>query len=128
MFGGFRIRPDKSATTAVEPQLFGFEAVMRNSLRRVSSGWDVPVTGGLVRSPNGSAMVALWMRHDRRLAISVVQEAGNVVSVRLPAAGVVSPPAVLEGWTMQRWPGEPNEDQLTMAMRMAMESADSRNG
>jgi hypothetical protein len=127
IFGGFRMKPGGApAPAATEPPvLTPFEIALRDSLRRVASGWDTPVGGALVRSPRGPALIASWKRDATERAVSVVQEASGAVAVMVPPPGVVQPPGALTGRVWQRWAEPPGEDQLVLAIRIAMEAADS---
>jgi hypothetical protein len=127
IFGGFRAAKSSGPVAPAEPPvLTSFEIALRDALRRVASGWDTPVSGALVRSPRGPALVASWQRDATARAISVVQEASGAVAVMLPMAGVTQPPAVLTGRVWQRWADPPSEDQLVLAIRIAMEAADAQ--
>jgi hypothetical protein len=109
---------------AVKPSsLSPTERVMHESVQRVASGWHTPVRTGVQRFPQGTAVTLEW--NDRNVPRVVAVRAfasgrADVVGLRVASRGGenVTPRA------LHAWPQVPGVDEMTLALRLAMETMD----
>lgn len=125
VFGGFRARNDVSPPATTQP-IGPAEAALRNALQRVASGWDVPVRGTMMRSARGPALLAAWRRSDGDRAVAAVHEPSGAVAVQIATDGLDRTPFGFSAQVQRRWAELPSEDELVLAIRLAMEAADAR--
>ncbi|MBA2468689.1 MAG: hypothetical protein H0V37_04730, partial [Chloroflexia bacterium] len=114
------IRPGKIDAATLSP----VERTLQEAASRVASGWSEPLTSHLQRFGGGTAMVFEWSDGGGdRLAVAARSfENGRTDIVRLSsaAAGSTPPPPKL----LHQWSALPSTDQLTLGLRVAMESAE----
>jgi len=116
------IRP--ATLPAGDPLLAG-QPSPRAAAERVASGWPVPVEVALRRTDEGEIAVLTW--HGDGLERTVVAFARTRGGVEI--AGRVDPPRVARGvppsqtavLAIERLPGFPSPDDLTLSLRVAME-------
>jgi hypothetical protein len=113
-FGG--VRPGEINVRALSPQ----ERVLREASERVASGWSTRVETGLQRFDTGTAMTLAWQRGAHGYAIATRTFAtGRTDIVALNARGAEGRPRLITGWAAL-----PSTDELTMALRIAMETVE----
>ncbi len=114
------IRPGKIDAATLSP----VERTLQEAASRVASGWSEPLTSHLQRFGGGMAMVFEWSDGGGdRLAVAARSfENGRTDIVRLSSAAASStpPPPKL----LHQWSALPSTDQLTLGLRVAMESAE----
>jgi hypothetical protein len=96
------------------------ERVLRDASERVQLGWPAKVETGVQRFDTGTAMTLAWRREGRGYAIAARAFASgqaDIVTLDTRAAG--SRPRRITGW-----PQTPSADELTVALRIAMESVE----
>ncbi len=118
LFGG--MQPAKISTMNMDPA----EIHMRDAINRVASGWHTRIDSHIQRFDGGSAMLLQWSTN----------RAIHVLAIRsLPADvyDIVSIPTNQEGsqagrpQVIQRWTRKPGIEELTIALRVAMEKAEA---
>lgn len=117
VFGGIKPADIKLA------ELSPVEQMLQDASDRVSSGWREPVKSRVQRFEAGTAMILEWGPTDHRKAVATrVFNNGRADMVRLQAtpSGKTPPAPTL----LHQWSSLPNGDQLTMALRVAMETVD----
>jgi hypothetical protein len=113
-FGG--IHPGTIDIKALTPE----ERVLREASERVASGWPSKVETGLQRFDTGTAMTLAWQRGAHGFAIATRTFAtGRTDIVALNGRGPERRPQLLRGWAEL-----PSADELTMALRIAMETVE----
>jgi hypothetical protein len=100
------------------PELGEVEQQFRNAAARVASGWPDPVTGRLTRHPHGSALTLQWDSGGTPRVVVLQTDVSERVVLAGGATGNGHPPAR----TRASWPAPPSEDELTIALRLAMEA------
>jgi len=118
VFGG--IRPGKLDPSSLSP----VERTLQEASERVSSGWSSPVKRHVQRFEGGSALVLEWSNGsaDRHAIAARAFANGQTEVVRLDAVRqgeTPSPPRLL-----YRWSSLPTSDQLTLGLRVAMETVE----
>lgn len=120
IFGG--IQPAKIKTMNMDPN----EIHMRDAVNRVSAGWHTRVESQIQRFTGGSAMLMQWTT-NRDLHVMALRSLPNDVFdiVEIPT----NQQGAQEGRprTLQRWNRKPGIEELTMALRVAMERVDTGN-
>ncbi|MDQ3524211.1 MAG: hypothetical protein M3451_04050 [Chloroflexota bacterium] len=114
LLGG--VRPGAIDVKTLSPQ----ERVLRDATERVQSGWSSKVETGLQRFDGGTAMTVTWQRNSQTFAVAVRTFANNrtdVVALNTHQKMQNARPRLIHAWPML-----PSADELTMALRMAMES------
>jgi hypothetical protein len=108
-------RPDAGTTP-------GEELVLRSAAARVASGWHVPIQGIVHRQQGGSQLTLRWTSKEAQRLIAVVASPSGPAQV-VGAAGVggSAPSRLVERWELYRWAKLPDEDELVLALRLAME-------
>lgn len=119
LLGG--IQPARIRTMNMDPA----EIHMRDAVNRVASGWHTRVDSQIQRFNGGSAMLMQWST-NRTLHVMAVRSLQNNVwdIVEIPTSatgGQAGKPTML-----QRWNRQPGIEELTLALRVAMEKMDSR--
>jgi hypothetical protein len=110
------LRPGTIDVQALSPQ----ERVLREATERVASGWSAKVETGLQRFDTGTAMTLAWQRGAHGYAIAArTFETGRTDIVALNSRGAGGRPQLIQGWTQL-----PSTDELTMALRIAMETVE----
>ncbi len=96
------------------------ERVLRDATERVQSGWSSKVETGLQRFDGGTAMTLAWQRNAETYAVAVrtfANDRTDVVALNTnPDVSNAHPRLV------HSWPALPSPDELTMVLRLAMES------
>lgn len=96
------------------------EKVLREASERVASGWPAKVETGLQRFDTGTALTLAWQRGASGYAIATRTFAtGRTDIVALTARGGDGRPRLITGWASL-----PTTDELTMALRIAMETVE----
>lgn len=117
IFGG--IQPAKIKTMNMDPK----EIHMRDAVNRVSAGWHTRVESQIQRFAGGSAMLMQWTT-NRELHVMALRSLPNNVF------DIVEIPTNQQGEqegrprTLQRWNRQPGIEELTIALRVAMEQVD----
>jgi Zn-dependent protease len=89
---------------------------------RVVSGWKAPVNGKLMRVSDGSTLTLQW---DSRGASRIVMlRADNQQRVAIIGGAISGNGSGQPASTRKTWPRLPSEDDLTLALRLAMEEID----
>jgi hypothetical protein len=96
------------------------ERTLREACERVASGWPSKVETGLQRFDTGTAMTMAWQRGAQGFAIAARTFAsGRTDIVALTGRGEANRPQLMQGW-----PAPPSTDELTLALRIAMETVE----
>jgi hypothetical protein len=103
------------------------EARFRAAADRVARGWGQPVQGRIDRRDEGSQVALIWLSAGVQRAVAMRHENGRVTisgaAARVSANGRDgSAPTKQE---LRAWSDLPDENDLTMALRMAMEVVES---
>lgn len=116
LLGG--IKPAAVAPESYSPS----ERTLHEAAERVSSGWSARVKTSTQRFPAGSAVTLQWNDGPRQLAVAARSfKTGITELIQLPmASGPGDSPSPR---LMHRWQTLPGTDELTTALRVAMESA-----
>lgn len=110
------LRPGTIDVQALHPR----ERVLREATERVQSGWPVKVETGIQRFDAGTAMTLAWQRDGQGYAIAArTFKAGPADIVALNGRTAEGRPRLIT-----RWPDVPDTDELTMALRIAMETVE----
>ncbi len=118
LFGG--MQPAKIRTMNMDTS----EIHMRDAVNRVASGWHTRVDSQIQRFNGGSALLLQWTT-NRTLRVMAVRSLGNDVY------DIVQIPTGQEGQqagrprVLQRFNRKPGIEELTIALRVAMEKVDS---
>jgi len=121
-FGGGQ-QPARPAQ--VDPKtLTGNDKTVADAMSRVAAGWSPKPSVRIDRGQGSSVASMIWQSNDADRTVAVVVRptgeiavVGNVHSRRDPGA------AANQG-LIRNWPSVPNEDDLTMAIRLAAEQVD----
>lgn len=114
LLGG--VRPGTIDVQTLSPQ----ERVLRDATERVQSGWSSKVETGLQRFDGGTAMTVGWQRNSQTFAIAVrtfANDRTDVVALNTNPDVQHAHPHLIHAWPML-----PTADELTIALRIAMES------
>jgi hypothetical protein len=110
------VRPGTIDVQTLNPQ----ERLLREACERVQSGWPAKIETGLQRFDTGTAMTMAWQRGATGYAIAARTFAtGRTDIVALNTRGEDRRPRLVKGW-----PELPSSDELTMALRIAMETVE----
>jgi hypothetical protein len=97
------------------------ERTLHEAAERVASGWSARVTTSTQRFPTGSAVTLQWHEGSRQHAVAARSfKTGITELIQLPTAA--APGGVPAPRLLHRWQTLPGTDELTMALRVAMES------
>ena len=102
------------------------ERIMDEAATRVASGWSSNVRTGLQRFPQGTAVTLEWEGHGKPRVIAVRAFASgrsDIVGFQIPSNS--SEEAVPK--PMHTWGEFPSVDNLTLALRLAMETIEREN-
>lgn len=133
LFGGLRRSGTPAGQAGSETGTADFtpaspaEARFRAAADRVARGWGQPVQGRIDRRDEGTQVALVWVSGDTQRAVAMRQGRTGQVSIS-GAAATVSPngngaaPSMKE---LRSWPDLPDENDLTIALRMAMEAVES---
>lgn len=107
---------------AVKPMSFTpAERTLHQAAERVAGGWPSRVTTSTQRFPTGSAVILQWHEGSRPFAVAARSfQTGITELVQLPLQS--SPGPNPNPRLMHRWQAVPTTDDLTLALRVAMES------
>ena len=96
------------------------ERVMREATERVQTGWPSKIETGLQRFNGGTAMTLTWQRNATTYAVAVRTFADD----RTDVVALNTNPDVrsAQPHLIRAWPTVPSTDDLTMTLRVAMES------
>lgn len=120
MLGG--IQPAKIKTMNMDTS----EIHIRDAVNRVSSGWHTRVDSQIQRFEGGSALLLQWTT-NRALRVMAVRSLQN------DAWDIVEIPTSTDGQQagrpriLHRWNRKPGIEELTIALRVAMERVDTGN-
>lgn len=110
------VRPGTIDVQALSPS----ERVLREACERVQSGWHAKVETGMQRFDKGTAMTLAWRRGTQAFAIAArTYGTGRTDIVALNTRGEDRRPQLIQGWTEL-----PSTDELTVALRIAMETVE----
>ncbi|HWV34318.1 MAG TPA: site-2 protease family protein [Thermomicrobiales bacterium] len=117
LLGG--IRQGTIDTTTLSPA----EAALYEAGDRVASGWPVRVKTGIQRFNGGTAVTLEWTHGDRPRVVAARTFAnGTTDLIAIPVTTAGGAPQMPR--SLHRWPVRPNVDDLTIGLRMAMETVD----
>jgi len=98
----------------------------RKAADRVSRGWPQPVQGRIDRREEGSQVALVWVSDGAQRAVAMRHELAGRVSISGAAASSNGQtPGTPVRQELRSWPELPDENDLTMALRMAMEIVES---
>jgi hypothetical protein len=125
-FGGDSGNQGRSQSSKVDPsKLSGNDKIAAGAIGRVAAGWSRKASTRIDRGQGGSVSSMIWQSNDADRTVAVVIRpngetaiVGNVHSQRDPGA-----PANQQ--LVRTWQAIPNEDDLTMAIRVAAEQIDA---
>lgn len=112
------IRPGKVDSDSLDPE----ERVIREAVERVQSGWSGRVESGMQRFNSGTAMTLAWRRDSHQYAVAVRTFGTgrtDIVALNTREGQQGDRPTLLEGWDHV-----PTVDELTLSLRVAMETAE----
>ena len=106
------------------------EARLRAAADRVARGWSQPVQGRIERRDEWTQVALVWLSNGTQRAVAMRHFTAGPVKI---SGAVISASAATNGRSPTRptprelrsWPNLPDENDLTMALRMAMEVVDS---
>lgn len=106
---------------SVDPATYSpSERTLREAAERVASGWPQRITTKTQRFPAGSAVSLQWIEGSRMHAVAARSfQTGITEIIRLPVQAAPGAAPSL----MHRWQSLPSTDELTLALRVAMETA-----
>lgn len=118
LLGG--VRPGEIDTSNLSPA----EAALHEAGDRVASGWPARVKTGFQRFNGGTAVTLEWTSGNTPHFVAARTFANGLTDlISIPInpgqAAAQGPPR-----TMHRWPIRPNADELTVGLRVAMETVD----
>jgi hypothetical protein len=125
IFGGLRSsatsmsRPGAARPQPASPE----EARVQAAISRVASGWPRPVTGSVERRADATLVSLGWSSLDARRIVAVVVRADRVTSV-IGAIVIPGSPRPAQRRELYRWPDLPDENDLVLQIRIAMEQID----
>ena len=125
LFGGLRLSPGPS-TDRRASQVSQVETTMLSAARRVASGWSVPVQSWFLRVTTFSGVVMQWQRGQHPVAICATLDQNAMFQVLILPKSDDLAAAIVNGDIVDRRQNLPSEDDLTLALRLAMEEADRR--
>jgi hypothetical protein len=129
LFGGLRSKQTAAGrphTRSSQPAAFEpaspAEARFRAAADRVAAGWPTPVQGQIHRSEEGVQLALVWISERAKRVVAIRRVHDGPVTM----TGAAMRDDDMTGATkiqreMREWPGVPDENDLTMALRMAME-------
>jgi hypothetical protein len=134
LFGGLRRGAVPMQQAAADDGVANFapaspaEARFRAAADRVARGWGQPVQGRIDRRDEGTQVALVWQSVGARRAVAMRQENAGRVSISGAVAKVSADGP--DGFAPTRqelrsWSELPDENDLTMALRVAMESVES---
>jgi len=99
------------------------EQVLHEAIERVASGWQEPVRTGIQRFPGGTAITLQWNLGPRQYVVAARTFANGTTDLVTVPVTTATPdgarPRVLHRWQML-----PGTDELTLGLRLAMETAE----
>lgn len=125
LFGG--VEGGHTAPAAGNPTV---EPIMQAAAARVASGWPVPVNGMLQRRPDATMLLLSWQAGGAtRAVVATAPLAGGLeiwgrqstVAPGQPATNGTAPPLQRQ---LSHFDTVPDADQLTFALRLAMEEVE----
>lgn len=118
MMGG--IQPAKIRTMNMDPA----EILMRDAINRVASGWHTRVDSQIQRFQGGTAVLLQWTTNRTLHVMAVRSLEGNTTDiVEIPTSQ--SGTQASRPRPLQRWNRQPGVEELTIALRIAMEQVDA---
>lgn len=119
MLGG--TQPSKLDVSTLSPA----ERTLREAAERVSGGWDTKVETGVQRFNGGSAVTLAWRRGRLQHVVAArTFPNGTTDLIAIPSTQPNSAGTAPAPRQLYRWGSTPSTDDLTMGLRMAMESVD----
>ena len=98
----------------------------RKAADRVSRGWPQPVQGRIDRRDEGSQVALVWLSGGAQRAVAMRYENGGGVSISGAAASAQDPTSGSPiRQDLRTWTELPDENDLTMSLRLAMEVVES---
>jgi membrane-associated protease RseP (regulator of RpoE activity) len=99
------------------------EKVLHEAIDRVSSGWQEPVRTGIQRFQGGTAITLQWNLGPRHYVVAARTFAnGSTDLVSIPTNSPA--PEAARPRLLHRWQTLPSTDELTLGLRLAMETAE----
>lgn len=99
------------------------EAALKDAAGRVASGWSTPVEGATQRRPNGFLLALSWRDNGTIRSVFVLAPDEGDLALTGAAHTGDGPPT---GFSLGRQPRTSDADQLTLALRLAMERVAAR--
>jgi len=134
LFGGLRWQGQPRQPAAPTGMADGESASpaedrFRKAADRVARGWSHPVQGRIDRREEGSQVALIWLSGGNQRVVAMRHENAGRVSISGAAASPTNGRAPGTGTPIRRelrsWTELPDENDLTMALRLAMEVVDS---
>src|SRR5262249_46345429 len=130
IFGGLRRGAVPMPQAASDESMANFvpaspaEARFRTAADRVARGWGQPVEGRVDRGDEGSQVALIWLSDGVQRAVAMRHENGRIsisgAAARVSANGRDGSASTKQ--ELHSWSDLPDENDLTMALRMAMEA------
>jgi hypothetical protein len=114
-----------AGVTDQDSQLRRAEQIAAGAAARVSSGWTSPAVARIDCSSNASVVSLQWESSDIRRAIGIVLRRGGAVELVGMVTVLGAPERNRDVRAIRRWSEIPSEDELTFAIRVAMEQVES---
>jgi hypothetical protein len=99
------------------------EKVLHDAIERVASGWQEPVRTGIQRFHGGTAITLQWSLGPRQYVVAARTFANGTTDLVTIPTNAPSPDGV-RPHLLHRWPVLPSSDELTLGLRLAMETAE----
>jgi hypothetical protein len=125
LFGGLRFSPGPSSDRRAS-QISQVETTMLSAAKRVASGWPVPVQSWFLRVTTFSGVIVQWQRGPNPVAVCARLDQNAVFELLILPESADLAAAIVNGKVFERRNNLPSEDDLVLALRLAMEEADRR--
>jgi hypothetical protein len=99
------------------------EKVLHDAIERVVSGWQEPVRTGIQRFQGGTAITMQWSLGPRQYVVAARTFANGTTDLVTIPTNASSPDGVRPR-LLHRWQTLPSSDELTLGLRLAMETAE----
>jgi hypothetical protein len=129
LFGGLRqgrpvaqTRSSRPAGDAAFEPASPAEARFRAAADRVARGWPLPLQGQIHRAEHGTQLALVWQSEGANRVVAMRQvNNGSVQISGVAMRGGDTTGATTIQHQLREWPELPDENDLTMALRMALE-------
>lgn len=126
LMGGLRLATGASpAAGSAVADLTPTERVMEQAGARVAAGWHAPVRGTIERRAGSTLLTLTWTSAGARRAVAIRLESdGSAELIGAVQAGEEGETTAPTRRRLQHWPSLPDEDTLTLALRLGLEAVD----